>query len=83
MPGGVKTDVRTYQMYVNGEWVDSKSNKTFPVYDPSTEEIIAQVPEANGEDVEPRCSRRQSCFRRRPLGVDHGPGTRTRTIPSR
>src|SRR6202521_5482742 len=51
MPGGVKTEVRTYQMYVNGEWVDSKTNKTFPVYDPATEEIIAQVPEANAEDV--------------------------------
>src|SRR3984893_16103013 len=51
MPGGVKTEVRTYQMYVNGEWVDSKSNKTFPVYDPSTEEVIAQVPEANADDV--------------------------------
>ena len=45
MPGGVKTDVKTYQMYINGEWVDSKSAKTFPVYDPSTEEVIAQVPE--------------------------------------
>src|ERR1700720_1108809 len=51
MPGGVKTEVRTYQMYVNGEWVDSKSNKTFPVYDPATEEVIAQVPEANADDV--------------------------------
>ena len=51
MPGGVKTDVRTYQMYVNGEWVDSKSHKTFPVYDPATEEVIAQVPDANAEDV--------------------------------
>ena len=30
MPGGVKTDVRTYQLYINGEWVSSKSNKTFP-----------------------------------------------------
>src|SRR5437868_2297006 len=49
--GGVKTDVRTYQMYVNGEWVESKSGKTFPVYDPSTEEVIAQVPDANSEDV--------------------------------
>jgi betaine-aldehyde dehydrogenase len=51
MPGGVKADVRTYQMYVNGEWVDSKSNKTFPVYDPATEEVIAHVPEANTDDV--------------------------------
>ncbi len=51
MPGGVQTEVRTYQMYINGEWVDSKSSKTFPVYDPSTEEVIAQVPDGNSEDV--------------------------------
>src|SRR5437868_5607412 len=51
MPGGIKTDVRTYQMYINGEWVGSKANKTFPVYDPSTEEVIAQVPDAGPDDV--------------------------------
>jgi len=51
MPGGVKTDVRTYQMYVNGEWVDSHSGKTFAVYDPSTEEVIAYVPDGTAEDV--------------------------------
>src|SRR6202167_2804686 len=51
MPGGVQTDVKTYQMFINGEWVASKTNKIFPVYDPSTEEIIAQVPDANAEDV--------------------------------
>ena len=51
MPGGVKTDVRTYQLYINGEWVDSKSNTTFPVYDPASEEVIAQAPDANADDV--------------------------------
>ena len=51
MPAGVKTEVRTYRMYVNGEWVESKSNKTFDVYDPATEEVIAQVPDANADDV--------------------------------
>src|SRR6202789_4084701 len=51
MPGGVQTAVRTYQMFINGEWVDSKSAKTFPVYDPSTEEVIAQVPDAGPDDV--------------------------------
>src|ERR1700726_5031833 len=51
MPGGVKTDVRTYQLYINGEWVDSKSNKIFPVYDPASEEVIAQAPDANADDV--------------------------------
>src|ERR1700726_2006568 len=51
MPGGVKTDVRTYQLYINGEWVDSKSAKTLPVYDPASEEVIAQAPDANADDV--------------------------------
>ncbi len=51
MPGGVQTDVKTYQMFINGEWVASKSAKTFPVYDPSTEEVIAQVPDASADDV--------------------------------
>src|SRR5271165_6464174 len=51
MPAGVTTDVKTYQMYINGEWVTSKSARTFPVYDPSTEEVIAQVPDANADDV--------------------------------
>ena len=39
-------------MYVNGEWVASNSGKTFPVYDPSTEEVIAEVPESNAKDVD-------------------------------
>src|SRR5580693_5460656 len=51
MPSGVQTDVKTYQMFIDGEWVASKSTKTFPVYDPSTEEVIAQVPDANADDV--------------------------------
>ena len=51
MPSGVKTEIRTYQLYINGEWVASQSKRTFPVYDPASEEVIAQVPDANGEDV--------------------------------
>jgi len=51
MPAGVQTEVKAYQLYVNGEWVESASGKTFPVYDPATEEIIAQVPDANADDV--------------------------------
>src|SRR5262249_53023250 len=45
------TEVRTYQMYVKGEWIKSNSNKTFAVYDPASEEAIAQVPDANADDV--------------------------------
>src|ERR1017187_4312204 len=51
MPTGVQAEVKTYQMFINGEWAASKTNKTFPVYDPSTEEVIARVPEADANDV--------------------------------
>src|SRR6266513_5716600 len=66
MPGGVKTEVRTYQMYINGESVDSKSSKTFPVYDPSTEEVIAQVPDANSEDVNRAVAAAKAAFEEGP-----------------
>src|SRR5271170_2283603 len=51
MTGGITTDVKTYSMLIDGEFVPSKSAKTFPVYDPSTEEVIAQVPDGNADDV--------------------------------
>src|SRR5438477_6155633 len=62
MPAGVKTEVRTYQMYVNGEWVESKSSKTFPVYEPATEEVIAQVPDSNADDVNRAVAAAKSAF---------------------
>ena len=70
MPGGVTTEVlkevRTYQMYINGEWTASKSTKTFPVYDPSTEEVIAQVPDANAEDVNRAVAAAKAAFEEGP-----------------
>src|ERR1700758_2919839 len=66
MPGGVTADVRTYQMYVNGEWVDSKSNKTFPVYDPATEDVIAQAPDANDDDVDRAVAAAKAAFEEGP-----------------
>jgi betaine-aldehyde dehydrogenase len=51
MPAGVKAEVKTYDVYINGEWTGSASGKTFPVYDPSSEEAIAQVPDCNANDV--------------------------------
>jgi hypothetical protein len=50
MPSGVQTEVKTYEMFINGQWVKSRSAKTFAVYDPSTEEVIAEVPDANADD---------------------------------
>ncbi len=44
--------MKRHQMYVNGEFTASRGGKWFPVYDPSTEEIIAEVPDANAADVD-------------------------------
>jgi betaine-aldehyde dehydrogenase len=52
MQSTVNSDLRAYQSYINGEWSESRSGKTFPVYDPSTEEIIAHVAEADSADVD-------------------------------
>jgi betaine-aldehyde dehydrogenase len=52
MAGTAKVEVRAYRNYVNGQWVPSASGETFPVYDPSTEEVIARVAAANNADVD-------------------------------
>jgi betaine-aldehyde dehydrogenase len=66
MPAGVRTEVRTYQNYVNGEWVDSKSGKSFEVYDPSTEEVIARVPDCNVDDVNRAVAAAKAAFEEGP-----------------
>src|SRR5246500_3511064 len=51
MASEAKASVRRYQMYINGEFVESQSGKYFPVVDPSTEETLAEVPDADEQDV--------------------------------
>src|SRR5437667_2166995 len=66
----VKTVVRAYQNCVNGQWVKSSSGEMFPVYDPSTEEVIAQVASANAADVDQAVKAARSAF-------DSGPWPQT------
>ena len=66
MATAIKPNVRTYQMYINGEWVDSASGKTFPVYDPASEEVIAQVPDANADDVNRAVASAKAAFEEGP-----------------
>src|SRR5690606_27091330 len=40
------------RMFIGGQWVEARSGKTLPVYDPSTGEEIARVPDAQAEDVD-------------------------------
>ncbi|MBU5266752.1 aldehyde dehydrogenase family protein [Virgibacillus proomii] len=39
-------------LYINGEYTSAKSGQTFPVYNPATEEVLAEVSEAQAEDVD-------------------------------
>jgi phenylacetaldehyde dehydrogenase len=49
----VQAFVRTpRRMLIDGAWVDAASGKTFPVYDPATEEISARVAEGEAEDID-------------------------------
>ncbi len=52
MSSMAKTSVRAYQNYIDGKWVSSSTGETFPVYDPSTEEVIAQVASAGAADID-------------------------------
>jgi acyl-CoA reductase-like NAD-dependent aldehyde dehydrogenase len=44
--------IKYTQLFINNEFVNSLSGKTFPTYNPATEEEIAQVQEANEADVD-------------------------------
>ncbi len=44
--------MKRYRMYVNGEFVESWRGGHFPVSDPSTEDVIAEVPDADSKDVD-------------------------------
>jgi phenylacetaldehyde dehydrogenase len=40
------------KMFINNEWVDSVSGKTFPSYNPATGEVLAKVAEGDREDID-------------------------------
>jgi betaine-aldehyde dehydrogenase len=52
MADGLKSASGVYQQYIDGQWVANGSGKTFPVYEPSTEEVMARVMEADSADVD-------------------------------
>jgi succinate-semialdehyde dehydrogenase/glutarate-semialdehyde dehydrogenase len=45
-PSGLKTE-----LFINGEWTPSSSGQTFPVENPATREVIAQVADGTPEDA--------------------------------
>ena len=66
MSSSATTQTQKYQMYVNGEWVASSGGKTLAVYDPSTEEIIAEVPDSDASDVDRAVAAAKNAFENGP-----------------
>jgi len=62
--------VKRYEMYVNGKFVAARGGKWFPVYDPATEEVIAEAPDANAEDVDAAVDAAREAF-------ENGPWSKT------
>src|ERR1700759_139256 len=63
---------RQHPMLIDGRFVLAASGKAFPVYNPATGEVIAQVPEAEEEDVNRAVSAARKAF-------DEGPWTKLST----
>jgi betaine-aldehyde dehydrogenase len=43
--------MKRYKLFINGEFAEGHSGKFLPVYDPSTESVIAEVPDGDESDV--------------------------------
>src|SRR6202158_455361 len=70
MSSTANVSVKTYQNYINGQGVPSSTGETFPVYDPSTEAVIAQVASASVADVDGAVKAARTAF-------DSGPWPQT------
>ena len=46
------TQSKSEAMFINGEWTEGSSSNRIPVYDPSSEEVIAEIPDASVADVD-------------------------------
>src|SRR6201992_2498114 len=64
------SNTKTYKNFVNNQWVAAASGETFPVYDPSNEEVIANVAAADKSDVDAAVRAAREAF-------DNGPWRQT------
>ena len=70
LPG---SDLKRYQMYIDGRWVDAAGGETYDVVDPASEEPFARVPKAGVADAEAAVRAAREAF-------DHGPWPRMKAV---
>ena len=54
--------MKTYRLYINGEFVSPQSDLTIDVIDPSTTDVIARVPNAGAADVDRAAKAARAAF---------------------
>src|SRR3990172_1745726 len=54
--------VKHYKMFVNGEFVDAHSQKTFEAINPANQEVIGIFPDSDGTDVDRAVKAARRCF---------------------
>ncbi len=69
----------SYRLFINGQWVDSVSGKTFSSYNPGTGEVNAVVAEANEQDVDLAVKAARQAFEFGPW-AQMAPGDRGRLL---
>jgi betaine-aldehyde dehydrogenase len=62
--------MKRHKLFINGEFVEGHSRSFLPVYDPSTEEVIAEVPDGDESDVNRAVAAARAAF-------DSGPWAQT------
>ena len=62
MSSSATMTAKNYKNFINNQWVESATKQTFPVYDPSTEEIIANVASANAADIDQAVKAARAAF---------------------
>jgi betaine-aldehyde dehydrogenase len=61
-PTAPRATVRRYQMFINGKFINAASGKTFNVFDPATEAIIATCPAGGPADVDRAAKAAKTAF---------------------
>src|SRR3954467_8856764 len=51
------------KILINNQWSDAASGKTFPTYDPSTGEVLAQIAEGDKADIDKAVSAARAAFK--------------------
>lgn len=59
---------RPLNLLIDGQWVPAKSGKTFDVFDPATDEVIARVAEGDKADIDAAVAAAKRAFETGPWG---------------